>query len=777
MDFYQACYGKPDGINWTVFNDTIPDALSSHKSLFVKTSSYCSPDMVRSVLGGKLPEDLYELVILKDATCLFRAKYWNAGVETTGAKETRDVMFAHGFVFNTKDVSKHPESLLSIRDDNFKFTVEETAVQPELLSCDPPLGVDSAMSAAGLTKETWNTLMECIYSQRDSRSDEPLYIKASTREEMKALIYCILIALPKQLRFSFAFSNENSISGTMFGKDARGEMIQPQRIFFTNNIPAHATYFEPEFGGTNADLRDIQNGIAIYSTYNIFRDGSANAYSAYCDLLDEVFAELKLPDMATLSEVELASLFVEGDAELENKNERDSWKYLLNLMKKLRESRIQSAYTDNYIANVLEKFDKRGFNPNDTIIRYVNTLSDNTTSPRLSEIYKKLQIRALMGNGKEAIEAFLDEKYKKGGENFHSWCERIVGIDGGLECVSEFYEKLMKSARNYVEIDSIYRDGKIHIKDDAWDNETLRQFLRLSIGKFSCKYLDTGYFGQEFIYLQDALFKTFGTNGDSAYQQARGVIVKRFWDEFDLDYFEFTLDCIDNCRKMGREKGTRLEALYEIYDVVIQAKSGKIEPRDAFICVGQFHKDMSDYRNQQRFNHKEREILYPKIQAFLVKELRSLCGYSMFEEWTFLARLSDEKNPMVKLYQWGIPIVCNPEVFETQLAKDKKMQRMLDRIDTWISGSRPYSGALRELEDDPEAVKVFKREEKAVAEFEKRETAAAKKQAREVRRQEKQIGKRSESYDDFIYESSSDEPSEKKGFLGGIFGGKNKNKW
>lgn len=784
MNFYQACYGKPDGINWTVFNDTIPDGCDSHKALFVKASSYCGPDMIRSVLGGKLPGDLYELIVLKDATCLFRAKYWNASAEVSDSKETRDVMFAHGFVFTTKEVIQHPGYLLSISDNNFKFTVDETMSQPQELACDLPLVVDEAMTAAGLTKKTWTLLMECIYTQRDSRSDEALYIKATSREAMKALIYCILIALPKQLRHSFAFSNENSVSGTMFGKDARGELIQPQRIFFTDHIPAYATYFDPQSGATNADIRDIQDGVAAFPSYKIFRDGSANAYAAYCDLLDEVFAELKLPEMASLGEVELASLFIEGDAELVDKNERDSWKYLLNLLKKLRESHIQSAYTDNYVANVLEIFDKRGLMPNDTIMRYVSTLSDNSTSLRLGEIYKKLQVRMLMNEGKAAIESFLIEAYKKGGETFHDWCERVSAIDGGHECVADFYVTRIKNAKDYDEIDVIYRDGLRHLPNDEWDKETITQFLHISTGRFSCKVLSTNCFELEFVQLREAIFKTFELNGATAYQQLHKAIAKQFWEEFELKYFDFTTDCINNCKEMGFGKQTGIEPLFEIYNAVMQAKAREIHPRDAFDCIWQFWRDVEDECDQDPSNVDMCKIMYSKIQEFVVSKLRNCCGNILFKEWASLACLSDDSNPLVKLYYWRIPLVCDPDVFEDQLTRDKEMQKLLQKIDIWLSENRHYPSALRLVAGDAAAVKVFKCEARIVADYEKREAAAAKKQEREFRRQEKKLGREANQYyydddddDEFVYGKMSAEPIEKKGFLGGILGGKRKNKW
>ena len=766
MDFYQACYGKPDGINWTIFNNTIPNMYDSHKNLFVKASSYCSPDMIRNSLGGRLPEDLYELVILKDATCLFLAKYWNAGADSPGAKETRDVMFAHGFVFNTKDIVQTPDYLLRIRDDNFKFTVEETSSQPPYLECDPPFSVDGAMNTVSLTKEKWNTLMECIYTQRDSRSNDPLFIKVSSREEMKALIYCILYALPKQLRHSFAFSNENSINGTMFGKDIRGELIQPQRIFFTQNIPERAIYYDPQSGATNADLRYIREGIAEYPAYNFFRDGSTKEYAAYCEVLDETFTELGLPELASLSEVELANFFVERDTELKNKNELESWKYLINLIKKLRENNIQNAYTDEYIADVLEMFDKRGFIPNEAVMQYIKVWSANTTIPRLTEIYNKLQMRFLMSNGNEAIEDFLNKEYTNSGKDFHSWCERIIGIDGGLECVTDFYIKLITSAKDYDAVAAIYEDGLIHLPQNEWKNKALECDCRLAYKIFKSEYLNTSHFDEEFALFKDALSRTF-KEGDVNYLTMRPFIIDNFWKSFEPKYFCFKKDCIANCREMLGKKQPEIECLIKIYENVGQAKANELSPQAVFDCITQFKKVMDDDPYDQRLfdTEEKKKNICTKIQEFTAKGLCSLCGDRMFKEWIGLASLS-KQNPIVILYRLEIPIVCDPEIFDSQLEKDEEMQKMVPEIIFWIEGEGSHAGAIQRLGEDREAVSILKHEAKTAADYEKQKAALAKKQEREIRKQEKQLDS-SELKDD-----SKGASGGKKSLFGGIFGGK-----
>ena len=755
MEFYQACYGKPDGIHWEVFNDTVPDALDSYKTVFSKAASYCGPDMIRSVLGGRLPQDLYELVLLNDVTCVFRAKYGNAGADADTAQDTRDVMFAHGFLFDTVNAAEHPEYVLSIRDENFRFDVSATKTQPASLSCEAALTVDTAMAKARLTKETWNTLMACIYAQRDNRSDASLFIKSSGRDQMKALIYCIFQALPKQLRFLFAFSNENSISGTMFGKNSAGDMIQPQRIFFTDVIPAQAYYFDPSTGETNYDLRDIENGVVTYPSYDAFCNYSPGVYAEYCDLLSKTMSDLGLPALASLGEIELASLFVEGSSNLEAMDEKGLWRYLLNLIKKLRESRIQTLYTDEYIANVLEICDHKGFTPNDRIMDYLNNLSARTESPRLVEIYKKLQMRILMNCGEEEIARFLEQEYKKGGEIFHGWCQRIMDLKDGNISVRKFYEKRMQATLDYQGVDNVYKDGKVHLNDTEWDNTALRQFVRLALGRMDYSNLQISDYGNEFICLQKALLKTFESLGDSAYRAAYENICDHFWWNFDIASFSFTANCIDNCRRIGEEYSTGFEPLYDIYDIVVDYQYHRMDSDTAFERIFFSIKNLEDDRNPDSFEPEELVVIYPKIQAFILNEMHR-CRRTAFTKWLKLAILTGKgKNPIEVMYRWNLPVICDADLFGELLQNDEEMQEKLHEIAHWISGDRATPGALDSLSDVPDAVKTLKREAKAIADFEKKENAFAKKQEREIRKQARQLEKDRDIYSHSEHEKKS----------------------
>lgn len=767
MEFFQSCYGKPDGKNWSIFNETIPDALDSYKSVFSKSASSCGPDMIRRALGGRLPEDLYEIVMLKDATCVFRAKYGVAESVAYTNTDTREVMFAHGLVFNTQDVASDPANFLSISDDNFKFTVEETRQQPSVLLYDEELTIDKAMPVAGLDKTSWNSLMACIYTQRESRSDTPLYICVSDRKQMKALIYCILIALPQQMRFLFAFSNENSISGTIFGSNAAGEIIQPQRIFFNDNVPAHADYFNPKDASTNVNLRDIEVDSTLFPTYNAFATLSQDEYQEYCKLLTEAVEKLKLPRMSSLEEIELASLFVEGTSNLEEMDERGVWKYLLKLIKKLRENRIQTVDTDDYVAQVLEICLQNGYTPNDVVLNYISALNTRTESQRLKDVFKRIQMSILLSKGESEILHFLDEEYKKGTEPFHAWCDLIMDIPGGQDCIQEFYHKRLINALEYAAITEIYKEGRKHIKDESWDEDVLRQFIHIASTKVDYILLNRTSFWREFNLLQDAIYDTFEERASSAYKQAREHLVDQFWSGFDLSKFSFTEECVSNCRDMEDGNSSKLDSLYRLYDYVEQFKKNNILPQEVFSYAMELRKELTDHYNPDRLSANEEGILFPKIQDYLRKEMSS-CGSTLFVEWYKLVNYkSAVNNPIVVMYRWQLPVVCDSEAFGAELARDPVMQGMATDIDSWINGGYRTPGAIDLLDENPEAVKTFKREAKMLSGYKKNLAAGVRKQEKELRKQERRLG----GYDD-PYEEPWQEEKRGKGLFGGIFGGK-----
>ena len=139
-----------------------------------------------------------------------------------------------GFLFSAEDgVLDDPNQVLTIADRNFTF--EDGGVSASL-EREPGFTVESAMQAAGLDDRSLLNLMACIYTSLVSRTDYPLYLVVSEKEKkMKALIYCIYMALPYSLRYSLSFSDSNNLRRAPL-----------KSVIISENIPAGDSYFCPE---------------------------------------------------------------------------------------------------------------------------------------------------------------------------------------------------------------------------------------------------------------------------------------------------------------------------------------------------------------------------------------------------------------------------------------------------------------------------------------------------------------------------------------------------
>ena len=191
MRFYQACYGKPDNVNWTLFNVS-PDLPQHMRTFFEKVGNRNAPQNLsaqelRGQDGASLC--LYEVCSQDHVVGVSRVRY--GSVDNLG----RPTMCAQGFLFSAEDgVLDDPNQVLTIADRNFTF--EDGGVSASL-EREPGFTVESAMQAAGLDDRSLLNLMACIYTSLVSRTDYPLYLVVSEKEKkMKALIYCIYMALP-----------------------------------------------------------------------------------------------------------------------------------------------------------------------------------------------------------------------------------------------------------------------------------------------------------------------------------------------------------------------------------------------------------------------------------------------------------------------------------------------------------------------------------------------------------------------------------------------------
>ena len=123
MRFFQASYGKPDNINWKLFNLS-PGIPQDMCDFFEKVGTRnapqnLNPQDMRDEAGNPLL--LREICSQDRIIGLTQVQYGE--VDNTG----RPKITAHGFLFSADDhVLRDPNEILSVSDENFTFGSQAT---------------------------------------------------------------------------------------------------------------------------------------------------------------------------------------------------------------------------------------------------------------------------------------------------------------------------------------------------------------------------------------------------------------------------------------------------------------------------------------------------------------------------------------------------------------------------------------------------------------------------------------------------------------------------
>ena len=279
MRFFQASYGKPDNINWKLFNLS-PGIPQDMCDFFEKVGTRnapqnLNPQDMRDEAGNPLL--LQEICSQDRIIGLTQVQYGE--VDNTG----RPKITAHGFLFSADDhVLRDPNEILSVSDENFTFGSQATN-PVDSLQYEPRFTLASAMETAGLSENNLLKLMACVNISLVSQTDYPLFLLDCREEQrMKAVMYCIYMSLPYSLRYLLSFSNANNFSRSLC-----------KSISFVRQAPAGAYWYHLDNGETNVELEDIGQNPDQYPFLYRLREYGAARFDTYCQQLQAKLDALK----------------------------------------------------------------------------------------------------------------------------------------------------------------------------------------------------------------------------------------------------------------------------------------------------------------------------------------------------------------------------------------------------------------------------------------------------------------------------------------------------
>lgn len=762
MTFYQACYGKP-GNNWQLLNlskDTPPHMVSFFESI----GNSCTPQSIGS--DTLLDKDgnqivLYELVSAENTICVLRAKY--------GERDSfgRPKMFAHGFMFPAEGSYREPAELLSIADSNFNFSDESTLNIPTQLSKDDKLSLEEAISICKMDSDSskWKQLMKCVYAMLSSSVDYPLYIRCNgDLNTIKASIMCILSALPYSLRYQLSFANADSLSYAKF-----------KRIMFVETLPQYSYFFDLESGDTNltSEISEIDQYPEKYAAFCAFIRMPSDEFKRYCDSIQYILETLSFGYAADIDETNLAHLFLESVESLDALNDSELMKRLLELLVK---APMKNSFADDYIAKVLNKFNERGLLPTETIFKRIELRFDKTSSGAFVNIYKKIRMRVLLSKGSADMVSFLSGQYTKSKSNFGEYVQIVQSIPNGKEVIELFFKGKTEECQSYEEVIRINEDILCYSCASRETKQVVYIRLReIAIGHFINTPILHANYKHEFELLKNDLKQIYGSNSNKIFDIISKDAVSTFWSKFDYSDLEFKKKYFDNCLSMkpadfkdsmALRKFSDVSLLSNIYGAVRNYKETSGSSN-----YWEIEQEVSEFDQKKDLDTPEAKIVLQKLEDFLCKSLYSTEGSRHFCMWLKIIQLGEGEgfNPISSFINWELPVICDPDCFESSFRESERMREKGNTIKRWLSE------AINEpayYQISTESIKILKRDIKAIDDYRKEIAADERRRLKEQQKEEKKSAQISSDYTLPDALSSQKAPKSKKSLFGGLFGGK-----
>ncbi len=796
MKFYQACFGKPNNVNWALFNlsNNMPPALSS---FYEKAENSNTPqnlnndDMVDR--NGK-PLCMYEILTQDNMVAVSRIQY---GIRDNMGRPT---MFAHGFLFDEEaDVLRDPNTILAITDENFKFDSESTKIVAEQLELGTQYTLKSAMEECGINEENLIKLMSCIYISLTSATNFPLYLVSKEKEKiLKPLTYCIYSLIPYSLRYNLSVSSANNFSRAQF-----------KNIMFVDKKYNSGYFFDLETYETDMDFSDLHNHPEKYPFITQMKANGIESFHAYCDTIYEELGRMQMSDTKDYNVLKLADTFLGGTEKIKSMDDQELTRFLLETS---AYAPMQNNYIDTFIAEITENYYERGLVPNESLMRRLEIRNEKTSSQQLVNIYKQVQMKVLMESGTNSVVKFLGEQRIASWDRFVDWCKYVENIEDGITMIEKYYELRISACNSLREVVDVSKEAEQLIPFTALYRPANDRCAEITTKRLKANK-DFRESNSEILEEYSRVFAILNpAKGGKECREYIELFVRDYWKNFDLRWFEFDDNCVENCRCMELE--TEKSNTYRVVNMFIVFYD--FLQRDDVVGERPLREIAPDIEDITNYIEKRVELensilenIIPKLQGFIARKLTPYGRYSKknFVFWFDLARFGyklTRKNPLRLMLEWELPVLLEDERFADAM-NDEFAKRVSSMISA-IEGSGVKKGYLEDFDPKSEEYKLLKKRlnemynlENQIEKDRKKEEARARKEEEKLRKEElkalkeeekarkeelkrEKSDRRREKQDEFelfvdeieIDESPKKE-SKKSGFsLSNFFGGKKK---
>lgn len=217
----------------------------------------------------------------------------------------RPNMFSHAYIFSLRQegILSDPNVFLTLTADNFAKDEESARRPKDSLERAQPFTLERALERAGLTDETYLTLIQCVYARyMDRKAAKPVFVQYDgSEEQLQAILYCIYCGLPYCVRRSLSIAS------------AAASTSKTHHLIFSTAAASHDSFVVPQTGENNALTSRAQRRIARYGfVEHAVRNWRNMDMDAYFQQLEKLAMELGDSTASDELVLKLAHQFSQG---------------------------------------------------------------------------------------------------------------------------------------------------------------------------------------------------------------------------------------------------------------------------------------------------------------------------------------------------------------------------------------------------------------------------------------------------------------------------------
>lgn len=713
MEYCRASYGKPDNINWEIYDvsDNItPDMLEFYR----KIGTMQAPDNIDK--NNFLDENgkgkdlrIYEIISEDGIVCFSQAFYKMGAVDNNGRK----TMISKGIMFDkTMHALSSPEKVMAINPVSF----DSCGINSSLIY-DAEYSLENALDVLQIDYQKIVNMMSCVYMLLKDTMNDTLFIACNEPyEKFRPLAYIIYSFLPFSMRYSLKITTLNQYNH------------QGKNIVFTDKVLSNVTFYDIEEGKSSIEKYKMDEVIQNEFLLQKIAENPQAFNSEYCILLQQQLEKMGIPDTIDFDELKLADILSKGKNYYQSKENMELLKFALEI---ISTAPVGNNYIDEYITNLLEEIYSRKIAVNESILKRISFRNEKTSYKGLTKIAEKMEVDLLTSKSETEVIQFLEHLRLVKEAKFNKYIAYIKETENGEKIIIDYYISQINKCRTREEIHRQWDECNDYIQ-----NKELKQCINKSLFNITKKKLiDSFESGKSCArileeYTSDVRHISPKVSKERM-NEVRAAMMDSYWNVFDIKMFRFNACDIENYICMEKEDNRKylgIIPLIELYNMV--QKYYNYETREFMFSL---EKHIEKFQRNS-FDVEEKIYINKIIQKYIVETLPYEFRCEHFVFWYKVADLNSNNmeyvNPFKNMIDWKLPVICNEDCFYDAL-ESTRMESHIEEYMDKLHGSRHIDGCLKMLDSKSREYSLLSNRVKCMEEYLKEREKEKKRKNRE----------------------------------------------